>query len=156
MFKKSNNIFCPNCLSPELFTKTNNQFMKCLNCCYKVCKYCLRDYNIGHLDIKKPNHCKVYFRREDEIYKKPNCVMTFLREVGFIICIFLLSILGIFINSYVFFQNKFLAKNNNNCLYYSKKVLIIFTSILIFVIICPLFIVIFFPFFPIINSIFDY
>ena len=38
--RKYKNEYCPNCHEPTLFCKIDTIFHKCLNCGFKVCKYC--------------------------------------------------------------------------------------------------------------------
>lgn len=65
-YNKCKYFFCQNCSEMALFGKSDTHFVKCLNCFYCICKYCLKKYEDGHMDISKSEHCKVYYRREDE------------------------------------------------------------------------------------------
>ena len=156
MFKKSKDIFCPNCLKPDLFSKSNNQFIKCLNCNYKICKYCLKEYTPKHLDIKVEGYCKVYFRNENDFIEKKNYILIFLLQLFFVISMYYLT----FVGTYLFFYDKFrtifgLNEKSKNIIYYIKKIFIkLFSSI--FLIICCPFIFICYPYFPLIIALCDY
>ena len=52
MFKKTKERYCPRCLMPYLFSKTNNNFIKCLFCNFKICKFCLKEYSHKHLNLQ--------------------------------------------------------------------------------------------------------
>ena len=156
MFKKSKDIFCPKCLNPNLFSKTNNQFIKCLNCNYKICKYCLKEYTAKHLDIKFEGYCKVYFRRDSEDFEQKSKILFYLLQLFFVIAMYIFTYCGAFL----FFYNKFkiivrLNSHNKNFFYNIKKVLIILFSILFYIISCP-FILVCYPFFPAIIALFDF
>ena len=61
--RKYKNEYCPNCHEPTLFCKIDAIFHKCLNCGFKVCKYCNKEYTKTHLIINYPGHCKVYYKK---------------------------------------------------------------------------------------------
>ena len=156
MFKKSKDIFCPKCLNPNLFSKTNNHFIKCLNCNYKICKYCLKEYTVKHLDIKYEGYCKVYFRRDIEDFEEKSKVLFYLLQLLFVIAMYLFTYCG----AYLFHYNIFkiilrLNSQNKNFFYYIKKIIIIVFSILFFIISCP-FILACYPFFPAIIALCDF
>ena len=153
-FKKSKDIFCPKCLNPNLFSKTNNHFIKCLNCNYKICKYCLKEYNNEHLNLRVDGYCKVYFRRSDDDYESQISIYFFLLQLFFVIAMYILTYVG----SYYFFYRKFSSLLNNqkkNCLYYIIKLFVVIFSLLFFILSFPI-IVACYPFFPSIISLCDY
>ena len=156
MFKKSKDIFCPNCLKPDLFSKSNNQFIKCLNCNYKICKYCLKEYTPKHLDITVEGYCKVYFRNENDFIEKKNYILNYLLQLFFVISMYYLT----FVGAYLFFYDNLnaiigLNKKKKNIIYYIKKIFIILFSSIFFIISCP-FILIGYPYFPAIIALCDY
>ena len=156
MFKKAKDIFCPNCLKPDLFSKSNNQFIKCLNCNYKICKYCLKEYTPKHLDIKVEGYCKVYFRNENDFIEKKNYILIYLLQLFFVVSMYYLT----FVGTYLFFYDKLrtklrLDKRKRNIIYYIKKIFIIIFSSIFLMICCP-FIIICYPFFPVLIALFDY
>ena len=156
MFKKKENIFCPKCLNPNLFSKTNTHFIKCLNCNYKVCKYCLKEFTEKHLDIKVGGYCKIYFRKDIEDYGQNNQFLFYLLQLLFVIAMYLLAYCGTYLFFYEIFKIKFrLNSHKKNFYYYIKKVIIITFSIILFIISCP-FIFVCFPFFPVIIALFDF
>ena len=155
MYNKSKDIYCPSCYMPSLFTKTNTHFIKCLNCSYKICKYCLKEYNDKHLDIKLEEHCKVYYRREADYSNDRNCFIKYLLQLFFVFAMFYLSFIGIFFTVLKIFKVLFFFNGERNIGYYTKMVFIIFLSLVCSIICYPV-IFIFHPFFPYIVSLFDY
>lgn len=156
MFKKSKDIFCPKCLNPNLFSKTNNYFIKCLYCGHKICKYCLKEYTSRHLDLKVEGYCKVYFRRDEDIIEKNNYILIYLLQLFFVIAMYLFTFSGAFFFFYDKFKVMFRLNNKRkNLIFYIKKVVIIINCIIFLVISCP-FIVVCYPFFPLIIALFDF
>ena len=156
MFKKSKDIFCPKCLNPNLFSKTSNHFIKCLNCGNKICKYCLKEYKDLHLNIRVEGYCKIYFRRDPDEDESKNYLMNFLLQLLFVIAMYLFMYSG----TYLLLSNKLKEKwglddKRKNCLFYFKKI-IIFLIVIIFVIICSPVIIFFYPFFPAFIALLDY
>ena len=152
-YKGSKDSFCPFCNEETLFKLTNNHFYKCLNCLSKVCKYCFKEFNSKHIDYNYPGRCKVYFRCDDLNDNKQNKFCLFLKQLLFVIVIYYLTFAGLFL----LFRNKFfiffdVSKKN---LFPFKYILCYFFSILIFIIAIP-FIVIIYPYFPSIITLFDY
>ena len=155
MYKKSKDIFCPKCLNPNLFSKTNNHFIKCLNCDYKICKYCLKEYTLRHLDMKIEGYCKVHYRSDEKNEDEKNIFFIYFLQLFFVISMYILTYCG----SYLFFYNNFKAifglnNKNKNCSYFIKKFLNVLFSSILFLITCP-FIIILYPFFPAVIASFD-
>jgi len=156
MFKKSRDRYCPRCLMPYLFSKTNNNFIKCLFCNLKICKYCLKEYTPKHLNLLDEDHCKIRFRRTLDEQEQSNCFIKFLIELFFVIATFILIFPGIFLT----FLNKLngcfgLKKKEKNSNYIIKS---IFSWIfcVIFFIICFPFIILIYSMFPAFIALFDY
>ena len=151
MFNKFKNIYCPKCNEPALFTKIKGHFIKCLNCYHRICKYCLKDYDEKHMDIAFEEHCKVYFRNDNNFIKNNNVFILFFIQLFFISA------------SYYFcFYGGFLYINNAvKCIFCVKKdsnpfiwVIIYFISFILFICAVPV-ILISLPYFPIFTSIFN-
>jgi hypothetical protein len=155
MFKKSKDIFCPKCLKPNLFSKTNNHFIKCLNCNYKICKYCLKEYNSEHLNLRVEGYCKVYFRRGEEDFESNSKIFFLLLQLFFVVAMYILTYFG----SYYFFYRKFSSLLNcqkKKCLYnYIIKVFVMLFSLIFFALSFPI-IVASYPFFSSIIALSDY
>ena len=156
LFKKTKDIICPKCLNPNLFSKTGNHFLKCLNCCYKMCKHCLKEYNEKHMDINHEGYCKVYFRRDEDISEKQSCILVYLLQLIFVIAMYLFTFCGSYFFSYKIFKYLLnLEKKGNNINYYIKKFFIIIFSIIFFIISFPI-IIVFYPYFPVFIALCDY
>ena len=156
MYKKSKDIFCPKCLNPDLFSKTNNHFIKCLNCDYKICKYCLKEYTFKHLDMKIEGYCKVHYRNIVEPNKEQTFILIYLLQLFFVIAMYFLTYFGAYLFFYSIFKCIFrLNTKNKNFLFYIKKFFAIIFSFILFFISCP-FIVICYPFFPSLISLCDF
>ena len=156
MFKKSKDIFCPKCLSPNLFSKTNNYFIKCLNCNLKICKFCLKEYTLKHMDIKVEGYCKVYFRRGDEMLEENKKILIYLLQLFFVIVMYLFTYCGTYLFFYEMLKAKFgLNGKRKNFCYYIKTFSLILLSSICLIICCPI-IIISCPFFPAIIALCDY
>ena len=145
-------VFCPNCSKDSLFSKTNTYFFKCLNCQSKICRYCLKEYNSRHMDINSAEHCKVYYRFEDDGIRDLKLCYNFFMQLFFVFASYYLCFAGVFYFIRSIFFNIFCIRKNHNIFLYILSYL--FTAIL-FVIFIPL-IVPFYPFFPYIMAVFDY
>lgn len=156
-FKKTKELFCPKCFSPALCSKTNNYFIKCLNCSYKICKYCLKEYTNNHLDTKMDGYCKVYFRRDDDyIVGNNNIFYLYLIQLLFVIAMYVFSYTGTFLISYNILKKIFkLNDKRKNFFNITKKFFVILFSIILLIISSSLFIVCY-PFFPVIIALCDY
>ena len=123
--KKLENEYCPKCHEPSLFCMTFTLFNKCLNCGYKSCKYCDKTFTNYHLIINDPRHCKVYYRKEKNIY--------FLTKNKMFLLLFRID------------KNKY---NKKVFMMFIINFFLYFFNCLFYLIILP-FMIIFIPFFPI-------
>ena len=147
-FKKD---YCPICYNKSLYLKADRIFYyKCLNCMSKICKYCLKEYNIRHMDSSYIDHCKIYYRVDEET-KNCNCMLIYLLQIIFILACFYLCIAATFIFIKKLFFFLFQTDKRNILLY----ILAYFFTIILFFIILP-FILILFPYFPFIMAFTDY
>ena len=156
MFKKSKDRYCPRCLRPYLFPKTNNNFIKCLFCNLKICKYCFKEYNSKHLNLQNEDHCKIRYRRRPDEPEEKSCFLNYLLELFFVIAIYILLFPSIFL-SFLNMFNRCLKVNNNNknTSYYIKSCISWFFCILFFIICIP-FIILIYSMFPAFNALFDW
>ena len=151
--KKYEGEYCLKCHEKSLFCLTCSFFNKCLNCGYKCCKYCNKEYTNMHLTLNDPRHCKVFYRKNKEFFKnnKSKC-SSFIFQILYVIGIYILFLSYIFIIISNFFYWLFRiekAKNNNSSLYplFMKYFISYFLCILIYLIILP-FLVVMIHFFP--------
>ena len=142
--------YCSNCNKYALFPKSNSQFFKCLYCESKKCRYCSKNFNKEHLELKNPSHCKVYYRSNDYEKKKLKCIVNYLIELFFIIASFVLCFIGAFLLIKQMFYKVFNIKENKN---FIKFFFLYFFTIICFLIVLPI-IYIFFPVFPSIMALF--
>ena len=151
MFNKAKNQFCPKCNESSLFSKIGGHFIKCLNCFHKICKYCLKDYDISHMDINNEDHCKVYFRFENDDIKKRNCFLNYLIELFFVLA----SFYFLFVGGFKYIKNCvkwfFCVKDNSNCFLW---IIVYFFTMIFFICSIPV-ILIGLPYFPIFIAIFN-
>ncbi len=156
MFKKSRDRFCPRCLKPYLFSKTNNNFIKCLFCNLKICKYCLKEYTPKHLNLQDEDHCKIRFRRSLDEPEQNNYFIKFLIEIFFVVATFLFIFPGFFMTFLYKFNTCFnVNKKEKNIKYYIKAVISFIFSFIFFIICCP-FIILIYSMFPSFIAMFDY
>ena len=157
--RKYKDEYCPNCHEPTLFCKINGIFHKCLNCGFKMCKYCNKEYTNTHLVINYPDHCKVYYRKKKEERMKSNCLFNYLIQLIYVIAMFYIVFAFCYLRIYTFFK-KFLKINENEnnvfliILFRIKDIFNILISIIFFVMIFP-FVFIWTPFFPVIIALID-
>ena len=155
MYNKNKDIYCQKCLNPTLFTKINGYFIKCLNCQYRLCKYCLREFTDFHMDIMSANHCKVYYRKDDYYFDNPHIILKYLLQLFFVFSIFYLMFAGFF---YIILDilKKFIKLTIHNR--FLLIIFICFAYLFSFValLVCSPFLIVIHPFFPAILSLVDY
>ena len=158
--RKYKNEYCPNCHEPTLFCKIDTIFHKCLNCGFKVCKYCNKEYTKTHLIINYPGHCKVYYKKKEDIEIKTNNGTRFLIQLLYTLSMFYIIFAFCYLSIYNFFKEilKITKNNKSNIIllifWRIKDILNIIISIILFVTIFP-FLFIWTPFFPVIISLID-
>ena len=158
--RKYKNEYCPNCHEPTLFCKIDTIFHKCLNCGFKVCKYCNKEYTKTHLIINYPGHCKVYYKKKEDIEIKRNNGTRFLIQLLYTLSMFYIIFAFCYLSIYNFFKEilKITKNNKSNIIllifWRIKDILNIIISIILFVTIFP-FLFIWTPFFPVIISLID-
>ena len=158
--RKYKNEYCPNCHEPTLFCKIDTIFHKCLNCGFKVCKYCNKEYTKSYLIINYPGHCKVYYKKKEDIEIKRNNGTRFLIQLLYTLSIFYIIFAFCYLSIYNFFKEilKITKNNKSNIIllifWRIKDILNIIISIILFVTIFP-FLFIWTPFFPVIISLID-
>ena len=147
LFNKAKIIYCNKCYEPALYSKSGNNFIKCLNCGITICRYCFKPFNKDHFIISNENHCKVYLRKRFISLRKPNCFSEFFQELGLVIISYIMLFIGLFCAIH-------------SCLGCGKRILNICIQIIItlfsllFTIILSPFILILLPYFPVFNEIF--
>ena len=151
-YYNAKDVYCPNCFMESLFSKTNTNFYRCLNCCCKKCKYCLKECDERHFDLTNNNHCKVYFRFDDEGKPKITCLYLFFLQLFFVIASYYICFAGTFLLTKNKFVNLFQANAKK---YFILYFFAYFFSIICFIICIP-FIVLIYPYFPSIMAICDY
>ena len=151
MYNKAKNQFCPNCGEPALFSKIKGNFIKCLNCFHKICKYCMKGFDQNHMDIASEDHCKVYYRIEGDINKPRNCFMNYLIQLFFIISSFIFMFIGGFLTIRNGIKWFFCVKNDSKCFLW---LIVYFFSIIFFICAIPILLILF-PYFPVFIAIFN-
>ena len=150
-YTNAKEVYCPNCYKDTIFSKNGSHFFKCLNCQCKRCKYCFKDFDDNHMDINTVNHCKVYYRYEDD-ENRGNKFYDILLQIFFVLASFYICFAGSFLMFRKLFFFIFRAKSTGNIILYIFAY--IFT--LIFFLISIPFLVVFYPFFPFIIMVTDY
>lgn len=150
IFNKAKINFCPNCGENALFSKSGNHFIKCLNCDYMICKYCLKVYTPLHMDISVADHCKVFYRKSDRDESKSNFCKLYLIQLFLTIASFIMVFIGWFhyiftFWSIIFCQGRKKKLKNMNCF----VSFLVFTFGIIFFLIGFPVILVSFPYFPV-------
>jgi hypothetical protein len=151
MFNKAKNQFCSKCNESSLFSKIGGHFIKCLNCFHRICKYCLKEFDEFHMDIGYEDHCKVYYRLENDNIEKNSCIYEFLIQLFFVIASFSFLFIGSFKYFKLFFQKIFCVKNYDSWYFW---IFVYFFTFIFFICSIP-FLLIGFPYFPIFTAIFN-
>jgi hypothetical protein len=157
--KKYKDEYCSKCGEPALFCKTSTFFHKCLNCGFKICKYCNKEYTKTHLILNCENHCTVYFRKIGKNNLQNNYFYDYSMQLVYVIAMFYITFAFCFLSIFRFL-NKILdvQKNKENLcisfIYHLKNLFCIFISIVLFIIIFPI-LFIWTPYFPSIIALFD-
>ena len=152
--------YCPNCYEPTLFCKIDAIFHKCLNCGFKVCKYCNKEFTRTHLIINYPGHCKMYYKKKKSNLIKINYFIMFLIQLIYTISMLYIIFAFCYLRIYTFFKEILkIGKNNNSNIFLLillriKVLFIVLISIIFFIMIFP-FLFILTPFFPVIISFVD-
>ena len=144
--------YCPFCFEESLFSKTNTHYHKCFNCLSKVCKYCFKEFVEGHMDIHNKDHCKVYYRIDENINNKKKKIMMYLTQLFFVLACFYLTFAGSFYFFKEIFVSFFNIRKKRNIFGY---IFAYFFATIIFIITIP-FIFLLYPYFPSILSLCDY
>ena len=157
--RKYKDEYCPKCYEQTLFLKTHTIFHKCLNCGFKICKYCNKEYTNNHLIINNPNHCKVYFRQKEEDIIKNNYCYIYIIQILFVMAMYYIAFAFcyLFIFKYLKKIIKINKKNENVLLLILiriRDIICFLISIIFFIIIFPILFA-WTPFFPIIVALFD-
>ena len=103
------------------------------------------------MDINTTNHCKVYYRYEDDEIKS-NKFYDLLLQIFFVLASFYICFAGSFLMFRKLFFFIFRAKSTGNIILY----ILAYIFILIFFLISIPFLVVFYPFFPSIMMVTDY
>ena len=151
MYNKAKNQFCPKCGEPALFTKIKGHFIKCLNCFHRICKYCMKEFDQNHMDISNEEHCKVYYRIENEVNEPRSCFMNYLIQLFFIISSFIFMFIGGFLTIRNGIKWFFCVKNDSKCFLW---LIVYFFSIIFFICAIPILLILF-PYFPVFTAIFN-
>ena len=157
--RKYKDEYCPNCHEPTLFCKIDGIFHKCLNCGFKICKYCNKEFTNTHLIINYPGHCKVYYRKSQEERIKTNSIFNYLIQLIYVISMFYITFAFCYLRIYKFFKEFLkIQKYENNVfliiLFGIKDIFNIVISIVFFLMIFP-YIFVWTPFFPVIIALVD-
>ena len=135
--------YCPFCYEKSLFSKTNSHYYKCLYCLSKICRYCFKNYNEKHMDIHNQDHCKVYYRLDEE-KDKINMFKIYFKQLFFVVSCFYLIFAGSFYIIKNIFFSKFNANSNKNCF---KYFFCYFFAIIFFIMTIPILFLLY-PYFP--------
>ena len=143
--------YCPQCYEESLFSKTNTRFYKCLNCEIRICKMCFKPFTVNHLEINNLEHCKVFYRiEENENFRQKKIFFNLLLQIFFVFASFFICFGG----SFFFFRDIFFCLFNINNRNVAKYIFGYFFIIIFFIISIP-FIFLMYPYFPSIMALFN-
>ena len=143
--------YCPQCYEESLFSKTNTRFYKCLNCEIRICKMCFKPFTVNHLEINNLEHCKVFYRIEENVnFRQKKIFFNLLLQIFFVFASFFICFGG----SFFFFRDIFFCLFNINNRNVAKYIFGYFFIIIFFIISIP-FIFLMYPYFPSIMALFN-
>ena len=135
-------IVCSKCGKLSLFSRGDQNFIRCLNCGNAICKYCYKQFksskNFKNLNTKC-GICQSKFK----FYSKKSCFRKILYEILFVIGGYLIVLIGFSKFEAIFFLGE------------KKKKKIFFVVFILFLIINTFLFSLFFPYFPIFISFFE-
>jgi hypothetical protein len=144
-------IICFKCQKPALFGKNCRDYVKCLNCELLICKYCSKEYNDDHLNIRSDTYCKVYFRT-NKIIKKIPVQKQAQYQLAFFIVGYLFLLVGIpkKLLSVIYKEN-----STHNIKRKTRDIILYYVLFTILFCVNVIFFVMFTPFYPLLLNIFD-
>ena len=157
VYNKAKVQFCPKCGEQALFGKSGAHFVKCLNCNYCLCKYCMKEFDGKHMDITTEEHCKVFFRKNDELEftntrdtKQSHIGLNLLIQFLFVVCSYIFMFTAGFL--YIKEGVEFVFP----CYYQNilRNSIVLIVSIALFFTAIPI-ILMSFPYFPVFIAIMD-
>ena len=156
-YKKTKYLFCANCHEGALFSKTNTNFNKCLNCSFKECKFCLKEFTPSHMNPDNIDRCKVRYRQTARVYdSKKEIFLKFLLQMFLVVAMFYFVFVWLFIYLWNLFKKIFcLVKKKKNFINMFKYSIVFILTLAICIVFCPV-IYIFLPYFPLIVAVSDF
>lgn len=161
VYNKAKVQFCPKCGEQTLFGKSGAHFVKCLNCNYCLCKYCMKEFDEKHMDITTEEHCKVFFRRSDEEQlldtnnrKRAQLGLNLLIQFLLVMCSYLFMFTAGFLYIKEGVEFVFLCCGNKSKKNIIINCIVLILSIAIFLSAIPI-ILMSFPYFPVFIAIMD-
>ena len=159
LYSKTKNNICPNCYKNSLFSKKGKKYKVCVLCRKRFCKFCLNEFADYHFEKSYPDHCKIYFKLNDNEYTKNDigfCLKFLLSLIYKIIGILIVYFgLGKFINRKLkkfFFYNEYsILKNKDFCLFFVIKFVIYIILVTIIYFVLFIFVILIIPYYPLIS-----
>ena len=141
--KEMKKMICSKCGKSALFSRDDQNFIKCLNCNHAICKYCYKQLE-GSKTLRKLNAlCGMCYSRI-KYHKKNSCFKKICYEIIFVISGFIAVWIG-----FSKFEVEYLFKKQKRKRYYLFIIVLMIFLIFNFIIL-----ILFIPYFPIFISIF--
>ena len=156
IFKQNKEHYCINCFEPTLFGKNGSKYLKCLNCFFSVCKFCLKSFDCNHFDKSSFNYCRVYYRKKMSSvqFVKDSIILSFLQTLALYIISYFVVYIGIICYFNTFYNDLIdIVNESSNIKYYLKLLSLYLFTILLLLILIPFFMIIL-PFFPVLLILF--
>ena len=139
--KEMKKVICSKCGKSALFSRDDMTYIRCLNCCNAICKFCYR--HLGSYNIQINAICGICLNQY-RFHKNQTITNKFIYEIIYIISGFIIIWIG-----FSKYEALFFVSNKRGKKYY----LFIF-FFFIFLLFNIIFFALFIPYFPIINSFF--
>lgn len=140
--KEIKKVVCSKCGKFSLFSRDDQNFIKCLNCGYAICKYCFKQIESANTFRKLNSICGICYSRI-KFYEKKSYFKKILYEILFVIGGYLVVLVGFSKYEAIFFVGR------------KRKKKIFYIIFILFLIINIFLFALFFPYFPIFISIFE-
>lgn len=175
---KLKEFFCSNCKEASLYGKLNTNYIKCLNCFMKFCRYCLKSLTLNHFDNSNLNRCRVFIRKKygNSSIKNPtnltdyqsyDKIIKFALEYLLLLMAYFLLVGYFFsyIGKILIYKKTWRIEKDSKLLIFRRKsynILALFINIFILMIkinyflICFMLSIVMIPYYPLLLNIFQY
>ena len=137
-------LVCSKCGKTTLFSRDDQNFIRCLNCLNAICKYCYKQLDNSNTLRRLNSICGVCYSRI-RLHKKSSKFKKYLYEILFVVSGFIAVWYG-----FSTYEAEYLVKNKKG-----KKYYLFLFVLIIFLVFNSITLILFIPYFPIFISLFE-